>query len=50
MSILVNRIPTSEFQIHKGLKKGDPLALFLFIIIVEGLTGLLNKVVECGIL
>ena len=33
-SILVNGSPTSEFQFHQGLKQGDPLALFLFILIM----------------
>ncbi|GJR43430.1 RNA-directed DNA polymerase, eukaryota [Tanacetum coccineum] len=34
-SILVNGSPTKEFHFHKGLKQGDPLSLFLFILIME---------------
>ncbi|GKB45483.1 putative RNA-directed DNA polymerase, eukaryota, reverse transcriptase zinc-binding domain protein [Tanacetum coccineum] len=36
-SILVNGSPTSEFSLKRGLRKGDPLLPFFFIIIMEGL-------------
>nr|GFA27268.1 RNA-directed DNA polymerase, eukaryota [Tanacetum cinerariifolium] len=36
-SILVNGSPTTEFPIYRSLKQGDPLAPFLFILIMESL-------------
>nr|GEZ35986.1 putative RNA-directed DNA polymerase, eukaryota, reverse transcriptase zinc-binding domain protein [Tanacetum cinerariifolium] len=36
-SILINGSPTSYFSLKRGLRKGDPLLHFLFIIVMEGL-------------
>ncbi|GJZ29353.1 RNA-directed DNA polymerase, eukaryota [Tanacetum coccineum] len=48
-SILVNGSPTSEFPFHCGLKQGDPLAPFLFILVMESLHLSFSRVVEAGL-
>nr|GEU94816.1 RNA-directed DNA polymerase, eukaryota, reverse transcriptase zinc-binding domain protein [Tanacetum cinerariifolium] len=47
-SILVNGSPTEEFQFYKGLKQGDPISPFLFILIMESLHLSFQKVVDAG--
>lgn len=44
-SVLVNGSPTKEFLIQKGLKQGDPLAPFLYMMVAEGLIN-----AECDII
>lgn len=43
MSVLTNGSPTRDFEVKRGLRQGDPLSPFLFVIIVEGLASLVTK-------
>ncbi|GJW57332.1 RNA-directed DNA polymerase, eukaryota [Tanacetum coccineum] len=47
-SIIINGSPTEEFQFFKGLKQGDPLSPFLFILIMESLHLSFQRVVDAG--
>ncbi|GKV26314.1 hypothetical protein SLEP1_g35645 [Rubroshorea leprosula] len=42
-SILVNGSPTPEFKMQRGLRQGDPLSPYLFLIVAEGLHALLYE-------
>nr|GEV55295.1 RNA-directed DNA polymerase, eukaryota [Tanacetum cinerariifolium] len=48
-SILVNGSPTSEVPIFCGLKQGDPLAPFLFILVMESFHLSVSRAVNDGI-
>nr|KYP72703.1 Transposon TX1 uncharacterized [Cajanus cajan] len=43
MEVLVNGSPTKEFQMQKRIRQGDPLAPLLFVLVAEGLTGLVRE-------
>ncbi|GKV38639.1 hypothetical protein SLEP1_g46528 [Rubroshorea leprosula] len=48
VSILVNGSPTNQFPVNKGIRQGDPLSPFLFLIVAKGLNGIVASVVEKG--
>eukprot|EP00253_Pinus_taeda_P032882 PITA_32882 len=45
-SILINGIPTSTFRASRGIRQGDPLSPFLFIIMVEGLGRCIKNAIQ----
>jgi hypothetical protein len=49
ISILVNGSPTVEFSPGRGLRQGDPLSPFLFLIVAEVFSRLLQRVKELGL-
>ncbi|XP_058742452.1 uncharacterized protein LOC131614937 [Vicia villosa] len=48
ISILVNSGPTKELLVERGLRLGDPLSPFLFLIVVEALPVLVKRSLDLG--
>ncbi|KAM0061513.1 putative RNA-directed DNA polymerase [Helianthus debilis subsp. tardiflorus] len=48
-SVLVNGAPTFDFPCFKGMRQGDPLSPFLFLVVMEALSLFTNKAVGAGI-
>ncbi|KAK9048814.1 hypothetical protein SSX86_032219 [Deinandra increscens subsp. villosa] len=48
-SVLVNGSPTREFNCSRGVRQGDPLSPYLFVIAMEALDWMVNKACLSGI-
>ena len=49
ISVLVNGSPTKEFKMERGLRQGDPLDSFLFLLMAEALNILMLEAIEKGV-
>ena len=49
-SILINGNPEGFFGSSRGIRQGDPLSPFLFVLIMEALSRMMSKAVEEGLL
>ena len=47
-SILVNGVPKGHILPTRGIRQGDPLSPYLFLLVSEGLNGLIHHAVERG--
>jgi len=48
-SVLVNGCPTDEFPMERGLRQGDPLCPFLFLLAAVGFNILMQSLLEAGL-
>ncbi|KAJ9562034.1 hypothetical protein OSB04_007194 [Centaurea solstitialis] len=49
ISILVNGSPTEEFSMEKGIRQGDPMAPFLFLVVAKGMHVMVEEAIKKGL-
>ena len=49
MSILINGSPSASFRMHHGLRYGDPLSPFLFLLVREAFNKMMVKAKELNL-
>ncbi|XP_071739646.1 uncharacterized mitochondrial protein AtMg01250-like [Rutidosis leptorrhynchoides] len=47
-SVVINGSPSREFSLEKGLRQGDPLSPFLFLLVAEALSVAMNQALSTG--
>ncbi|CAL0305562.1 unnamed protein product [Lupinus luteus] len=50
MSVLINGTPSSQFSVSRGIRQGDPMAPFMFLMVAEGFAGLVRQARNVGLL
>ncbi|RVX10142.1 hypothetical protein CK203_016287 [Vitis vinifera] len=48
MTILVNGTPIDFFSTFRGLRQGDPLSPYLFVLIMQAFSSLISRAEENG--
>lgn len=49
-NVLVNGSPSGEFALERGLRQGDPISPFLYLVAAEGLNLITKKAIKEGLL